>query len=902
MLKIYSSAEEKGVINRNSTSGLFYTFSSNNFSVILENVVFNNNKNASETITDTRRYGSFTFINCELNFNMSKFDANKGAFLVGGRNDGADSSPEKSFDFNLVNSKVNITGNNTNAIGFIFHGHASAAKTIYCNVNVTDNSVIETTVPLTLGGRHKVGETVNYNFESGTALMLNGANAKLFNVSASSTVASANRPYTYYFEEGVSSNVELYKLTGDSDKGFFIKHVKENGDEYIPTASLNQNSLYITTSATEDQIKTVSIINNGATVTATYVVGDTVRVDYITLDYFYKDNRLYKATNVAGLATTADGEPATMTVTEDATYYAIWNGVAAAYAILDESNEVNYFSAENKINRSKIYNAPAKSKVVLYTDVEYSGEADDEHILVNNDLVVDLNNKTFTFKTNHRFSVNANGINFVIENGDAVTAAQNLVFIDKTSTATLNNVNVSNNGKSNAIFDVRAGKLVVNGGDFKIGATVINSHSRVYGKVEVEFNNVNIETTMNGNENLKYYLFGTLSNHSGAPTEGYKAETTYTLNNCTINSNCDYLYAYGRHMKEDSVLNFIVNGGSIKTKTAITKFYSGESNCNCNFVGNANAKVLNASFSDVYLNHVPTVEYGTLTYGNGQTIMAVEGSENGCSYVVAAPTQDKMQANLSLYSDFTLNLFVPVEGNVVGIVDGKYVVDEADNRVVIEIKGTNYYVISLEGIAPTDAANKIDVGIRFTVGNETRTLNAKYSVLNYVKDYLKGETTTEGTTLIMDTLAYIKAATLFVNSNADVSAVNDLLGSYTRVVKIPVNTVTIGDNDYIKSASFGIDKSVIKLKLTMKTNVESVTVAGIEGTVGDDGCVYVDVRAFMLVDEFGVCVNGSYVGTYSLASYYNSEEVQGKADAMAVVEAMYAYAESAKAYKTVNAE
>ena len=545
------------------------------------------------------------------------------------------------------------------------------------------------------------------------------------------------------------------------------------------------------------------------------------------------------------------------------------------------------------------------SKIVLNNDVEYAGS---DNILVNNDLTVDLNKKTFTFKVDYRFSVNSDGINFVLENGDVVARKANVVFMDKASTATLNNVNITNGNRTNALFDVRKGELVVNGGKFEIGAQVINAHSRVTGPVKVEFNGVDIITTANPTGAL--YVFGTLCTHKSAPADGYVADTEYVLNNCTIDSKCDYLYAYGRHMNADSTLSFKVNGGSIKTATGVIKYYTNESECNCNFVGNANAKVLNASFSDVYLNHVPEVEYGTLTYGAGNALMSVEGNANGFNYYVGKPTPDAIDANLSLYSDFTLNLYVPVSSNVSGIADAEgkslFVTDETTGeKVVVNVNGADCYVAQLKDIAPTNATNKVSFRISFTKDGEIRTVSAKYSVLNYAKDFLNSEaaaTDTAGTTLVKDTLLYVKAATVLAAPTADVSAVDELLDGYNRKAEIPENTETVdGANGYISGATFDIVNNVTVLKLALVKNDCAITVNGIEATT-EGSYAYVELRAFMLVDSLRIYADGNYVGTYSLASYYNSDELQGAgANTIALVEALYAYAESARAYKTVNA-
>ena len=376
-------------------------------------------------------------------------------------------------------------------------------------------------------------------------------------------------------------------------------------------------------------------------------------------------------------------------------------------------------------------------------------------------------------------------------------------------------------------------------------------------------------------------------NMSGVTTTGGHSFLIYYANNAydeTMNYNVNVKDSYlGASSSVMRIMNTRDNVGALNFNVSDTYFNGNTENSDTKNAVNVNCVTLDDDYKVVE--------------GGRQAFMAVAGNKDGYKYVVAKPTNSEVLTNLSLYSDFTLNLYVPVSNNIQSIGDYSYVVDEATKEnLVVKIEGVDYYVISITDIAPTGAADKIDLAIKFTEGAETRTLNAKYSVVNYANDYLAGETTTEGTTLIMDTLAYIKAATLLATPTADVSAVNALLGNYVTGVTVPKNTATGGTNDYIESATFDIVNNVTLLKLTMKKNA-TVTVGGIEGVIGDDGRVSVELRAFMLANEFAIYADGNYVGTYSLASYYNSREVQANEGAKALVEALYAYAESAKAYK-----
>ena len=317
-----------------------------------------------------------------------------------------------------------------------------------------------------------------------------------------------------------------------------------------------------------------------------------------------------------------------------------------------------------------------------------------------------------------------------------------------------------------------------------------------------------------------------------------------------------------------------------------------------------NYNVSNTYYSNWNMEPQFSADLLNLNYGSAEekeALMYIE-RKTGYSYVVAKPTNTSLYTNLSLYSDFNLNFYVPTENNIWNISGAEKLIDEATgNQAIVNVNGTPCYAYVVKDIAPTSAQDKIELGIRFEAEHgEIRTLLVTYSVIDYAQDYFAGATTDAGTALIKSTVAYVKAATLAANPEADVSALNTLLGDYSYTPVIPENTVTLPANDYVESATFVVEENVTLLRLKLHKDAV-ITVSGTE-TYVKDGYVYAELRAFMLVDSFYIYADGNYVGTYSLAAYYNSNELQGASDAAkALVKALYAYAESANAYKLANA-
>ena len=583
--------------------------------------------------------------------------------------------------------------------------------------------------------------------------------------------------------------------------------------------------------------------------------------------------------------------------------------------------------------------------ITLYDDIYVITDADIE---LGGDYVIDLNGKTlslvYSLSKNKVFSAK-NNANVVIKNGSVYSLDSSIVNLNKNAEIKFEDVKFTSKHQTRDYitgFYVYDGKMSIvncdidadvtqNSGVFVVqpssgGTEQDKNRVELFidgGKIKVPGQKAKVTASGNVFQNAIYLngdgkdyaeavinVKNLVADKSVKPTKFFsiagelKATSTYNINvkDCDLASG----QAFQARPATEGVSYRLYGDGKVTLTYSDTKFntFALEADTNLNSTGNYELK-----FEKLDDNFNPTGVKQALIY---ETTNCKNGS---CR--VATPMMDEMNANLSLSSDFTLNLYVPVDSNItnigvvadpsyhklVSIPASTYAVDEeTGEKLVVVVDNVECYVAQVTDINPTNVQDKINLVISYKNGGVTETVIAKYSVLNYAKDYLNGgETTDEGEALIMDTLAYVKAAILLATPDADVSAVEDLLDDYATTVTVPENTETVGTNDYIESATFDIVNNVTLLKLTMKKNA-TVTVAGIEGTVGEDGCVYVELRAFLLADSFAIYADGNYVGTYSLASYYNSDEVQGASNAVKdLVKALYAYGVSAKAYKVANA-
>jgi hypothetical protein len=143
----------------------------------------------------------------------------------------------------------------------------------------------------------------------------------------------------------------------------------------------------------------------------------------------------------------------------------------------------------------------------------------------------------------------------------------------------------------------------------------------------------------------------------------------------------------------------------------------------------------------------------------GEKLMAVTGID-GFSYIVdKSPLESgDLRANLTLYTDFQLNIFTRP-----GVIGEIMVNGEAAEYT--EFEGRNKY--SIRDITPNTAADNIVITVTATVDGVTYTFDIEYSVLSYAKSVIaSGTIDAEAKKLVSAAMAYVKAAYVYSEKSA----------------------------------------------------------------------------------------------------------------------------------------
>ena len=343
----------------------------------------------------------------------------------------------------------------------------------------------------------------------------------------------------------------------------------------------------------------------------------------------------------------------------------------------------------------------------------------------------------------------------------------------------------------------------------------------------------------------------------------------------------------------------------LPTGAALTSFYAkkGENRVDISDYLRANAGhkitfvlAIEEAGSDVVFDN--TTSLPTLTIGSAPTTEDFDESAF------------RVKSNITLWSDFGYNTYVPVLDAVKEItLDGKSPALYTLEKKVID--GQSYYCVPFR-IAAKDGTDTHTLEVKLHVNGELRTKTYNVSLPNYAKKLLAstgvGE---EAKTLVRDMLSYVgEAMTCFGTSTAQKQeTIATLIGAdYNGALaaeKLPAVSQTVPG---LSSArlSLGATPAFIfypenaTLADTFRFTAGSVPLTSAV-KVGDDGRTYIEVTTY----AYGMLRTVSYTytdadgktqsGSYNLAAYYAYDGLS--AQTKSLVLHLAKYADSANAYK-----
>ena len=312
------------------------------------------------------------------------------------------------------------------------------------------------------------------------------------------------------------------------------------------------------------------------------------------------------------------------------------------------------------------------------------------------------------------------------------------------------------------------------------------------------------------------------------------------------------------------------------------------------------------------------------THGWDKAFGTVSAADTYTYNVAYKPTIAVYQ-NLSLYSNFKYNLYIPVAAN--GVEDIKDYVSsiylDGKQQTVEEtatIGGTLYYVFTVEGIDSNKTADTISFEIALKDGNAIAEGTKTLSVLGYLETALKNTDATKKAAeykLYQATLNYTKAAydAFGGNSAAVVALWNTYCKDKLAIDDIDTTTGT-GTVNGLNSAALNLVAAPAfrfttlnanaDITVTYSYNGKTVTKSTKAGTITltpmGEGKYYFDIelRAYEFYKDITITVDGGEAGTYNLANYYNglveAGLLENDAQLDALVKALNTYARAAAAY------
>ena len=256
-----------------------------------------------------------------------------------------------------------------------------------------------------------------------------------------------------------------------------------------------------------------------------------------------------------------------------------------------------------------------------------------------------------------------------------------------------------------------------------------------------------------------------------------------------------------------------------------------------------------------------------------------------------------LKQNIVLYSDFCMNVFIPVsEMYDLEVSYGDLVLPMIER----EIDGALYYAVCVT-VGADQAADRITLDLAFTIGGQVFNDTVSTNVAAYAASLAKSE---EYADLGYAMLRYAKAAYLYTTEeNVAPNALNIADTDAHAEMATAVNTAV--ENAVVTGVSVNLGEKPVFILFFDETFAGTVTVSytGVNGEsksvvkevrVGDGQIGLPEIKLYDLAETLTISVNGEEIRTYNLAAYVGS--LAGDDAAIAVAVALYDYVVAAKNY------
>ena len=269
----------------------------------------------------------------------------------------------------------------------------------------------------------------------------------------------------------------------------------------------------------------------------------------------------------------------------------------------------------------------------------------------------------------------------------------------------------------------------------------------------------------------------------------------------------------------------------------------------------------------------------------------------------------EVKGNIVLDTDFTYKLYIPAKAEISAItVDGTaYALDALE---LIELEGVSHYVIEVK-VGVTSSLDSFIAEIKLTDTDST-VISGKWtlSVADHLVSLLATEQNETTYTLAKDILSYIRSAYVYAGiDGGKLAMIDSIIGEdYDKSSTPNTDCEALTDTAGLSSAQLMLGDAPAFVFCTdgnYSYELYSFTVGGapVEAeAVAKDGKVYLYVKlhAYRMTDTVRYEIEGTDIaGEYNLKAYYEFAKGENDDALVSLVERLWRYAESAKAYKAM---
>ena len=342
--------------------------------------------------------------------------------------------------------------------------------------------------------------------------------------------------------------------------------------------------------------------------------------------------------------------------------------------------------------------------------------------------------------------------------------------------------------------------------------------------------------------------------------------------------------------------NITVNGCTVNAgDTEMNMFLENASGGAVTFAEGSNGSYLEVEVAGA---KIPTGAFN----GGSLTFVKAYEYENTTVYALV-PTEITTylpKMSITLYTQLTMNVYVPVANTVAFALDGNSYKDmEALANKVVNVNGEDYYVVSVK-LDSAEAARNVTLNTTISMGGKNSIGTFTFSIPKYTTKVLDNVNASETEkTLAKDVLAYVKAAYNYFadyNTEEEIARVNALVDSIIGAdyTSVPVSSGATNTIAPVTSVTLVLEaKPAIRFYVT-DTNVKFYANGKKLNTVSgeDENGAYVEIGVY----AYALCETITYGNG---GSYHVSSFVEGavETDYEALVKAFVKYTESAKKYR-----